>query len=237
MTVKLDIEEFVADYCGGAKDRDLLEKHHLSAKELIATVKKLIGQGAISKEQYFARNRLVEETEIHEEKQFLKSLYHCPVCSHMDPRPFERCPACGTEITESQTTRADQGKRSQAPAVNTERQVQESFVSDAAGIRSESKEPGAPAVVDGEPTPDSLLVEPAGDYPAAATEGAAAGSGERVGRLGQISGHECDGTLAASRNPRRPRRKRLQTYRDYRKQPARGSRIRPNQRPATVPYL
>jgi hypothetical protein len=97
MTVKLDTEEFVADYCGGAKDRDLLEKHHLSPKELIATVKKLIGQGVITKEQYFARNRLVEETEIHEEKQFLKSLYHCPVCSHMDP-PFSAAPHVGRNL-------------------------------------------------------------------------------------------------------------------------------------------
>ena len=188
MTVKLDIEEFVADYCAGTKDRDLLEKHHLSPKELIATVKKLIGQGAITKEQYFARNRLVEETEIHEEKQFLKSLYHCPVCSHMDPRPFNRCPACGTEITESQTSRTDQGKRSQTPAVNAEGQVQESFVSDAVRIRSGSEEPGAPVVVDGEPTPDSLLVEPAGAYPAAATGGAAPGPESESADWGKFVG-------------------------------------------------
>jgi eukaryotic-like serine/threonine-protein kinase len=188
MTVKLDTEEFVADYCAGAKDRELLEKHHLSPRELIATVKKLIGQGVITKEQYFARNRLVEETEIHEERQFLKSLYHCPVCSHMDPRPFKRCPACGTEITESQTTHTDEGKRSQAPAVSAEGQVQESLVSDAARTRSGSEEPGAPVVVVREPTPDSLLVEPAGGYPAAATEGAAPGPESESADWGKFVG-------------------------------------------------
>jgi eukaryotic-like serine/threonine-protein kinase len=188
MTVKLDIEGFVADYCGGVKDRDLLTTHHLNPKELIATVKKLISQGVITKEQYFARNRLVEETEIHEEKQFLKSLYHCPVCSHMDPRPFNRCPACGTEITESQTTDIHQETPSQAPAVNAEGQVQESFVSDADRIRSGSVGPVAPAVVDGEPTPGSFMVEPAGDYPAVASEGAAHGPVSESADWGKLVG-------------------------------------------------
>jgi eukaryotic-like serine/threonine-protein kinase len=188
MTVKLDIEEFVADYCGGAKDRDLLAKYHLNPKQLIATVKKLIGQGAITKEQYFARNRLVEETEIHEEKQFLKSLYHCPVCSHMDPRPFDRCPACGTEVTESQTTLTPQEKTLQSPAVKAEGQAEERFVSDAGRIRSQGEEPGAPVVVDGEPAPGSLIVEPAGDYPAAARDRTAQGPGSELADWGKLVG-------------------------------------------------
>jgi eukaryotic-like serine/threonine-protein kinase len=169
MTVKVDIEEFVADYCGGVKDRDLLAKHHLNPKELIATVKKFISQGVITKEQYFARNRLVEETEIHDEKQFLKSLYHCPVCSHMDPRPFNLCPACGTEITESQTTGIHQDKQWQAPAVSAKGRVQESFVSDSGGIRSERE-------------------EPTGDHPAVESEGVAQGPGTESADWGKLVG-------------------------------------------------
>jgi eukaryotic-like serine/threonine-protein kinase len=188
MTVKLDVEEFVVDYCGGAKDRDLLAKYHLNPKELIATVKKLIGQGAITKEQYFARNRLVEETEIHEEKQFLKSLYHCPVCSHMDPRPFNRCPACGTEVTESETTLTHREKPSQATPVQIEKQVEESFVSDAGRLRSEGEEPGGPVVVGEDTTPGSLATEPAGDHSAVAREKTAEGPESESDNWGKLVG-------------------------------------------------
>lgn len=188
MTDKLDTEEFVADYCGGVKDRELLAKHALNPRELVATVKKLISQGVITKEQYFARNRLVEETEVHEEKQFLKSLYHCPVCSHMDPRPFNSCPACGTEISESQTTLAQQEKPAQAPTVSAEGQGLESFVSDAGRKRLQREEPGAPVVVNGEPTPGSLIVERASDYPGIASKGAARGPESESANWGKLVG-------------------------------------------------
>jgi eukaryotic-like serine/threonine-protein kinase len=188
MTDKLDTEEFVADYCGGVKDRDLLAKHELNPRELVATVKKLISQGVITKEQYFARNRLVEETEVHEEKQFLKSLYHCPVCSHMDPRPFSSCPACGTEISDSQATRAQQEKPAEAPPVNAEGLGMESFVSDAGRIRSERAEPGAPVVVNGQPSPGALIVERAGDYPGVASKGAARGPESESANWGKLVG-------------------------------------------------
>jgi eukaryotic-like serine/threonine-protein kinase len=188
MAGKLDIEEFVADYCGGAKDRELLAKHHLNPKELIATVKKLIGQGAITKEQYFARNRLVEETEIHEEKQFLKSLYHCPVCSHMDPRPFNLCPACGAEVTESQSTLIHQEKPSQAPDVKAEGQAEERLVSDMGRMRSEGEVPVGSVVADGEPGPAPMIAEPAGAYPAASRERIAQGPESESENWGKLVG-------------------------------------------------
>lgn len=156
MTVKLDIEEFIADYCQGVKDRDLLAKHRLSAKELVGVVKKLIGQGAITKEQYFTRNRLVEEAEIHEEKEFLKSLYHCPVCGHMHPRPFNRCPACGTEISEVRPKRAPEEKPIHPPPVSAGAKVQESIVSRGAAIRPATAEPVRPP-------PTTLIVDTASD--------------------------------------------------------------------------
>jgi hypothetical protein len=102
MTVKLDIQEFVTDYCRGVKDKDLLAKHHINPKELLGIVRKLINEGLITKEQYFDRNKMIGELEAREEKNFLKSLYHCPVCSHIHPAPFTVCPACGTDITKEQ---------------------------------------------------------------------------------------------------------------------------------------
>ncbi|MGO9569815.1 MAG: protein kinase domain-containing protein [Desulfomonilaceae bacterium] len=185
MAVKLDIEEFVADYCGGVKDRDLLAKHRMSPKELIVIVKKLISQGVITKEQYFARNRIVEETEIHEEKQFLKSLYHCPVCSHMDPRPFNRCPACGAEVTETPATRTDHEMRSQAPVVDAEAQVQDS---DVGLIRPERDQPRVPVVEPREPTPGSLILEPASDSPGVQSEGAAPNAVSEAATWGKFLG-------------------------------------------------
>jgi serine/threonine protein kinase len=172
MTDKLDIEEFVDDYCHGVKDRDLLAKHQLSAKELIALVKKLIGQGVITKEQYFNRNRLVEEAEIHEEKQFLKSLYHCPVCSHMHPRPFNRCPACGTEISEPPATRTRKEKRAQSSAVTADAKAQESVVSDVRPVRPERHEPAAVAAKAAEAEPATSVVEQARDLPGVASAAA-----------------------------------------------------------------
>jgi len=103
MAVKLNIEAFVKDYCDGVPDRELLARHRITAKEMIAVVKKLIQEGQISKDQYFGRNRKIQEMEARQEKNFLKSLYHCPVCSHIQPTPFNRCPACGHEISEHHT--------------------------------------------------------------------------------------------------------------------------------------
>jgi eukaryotic-like serine/threonine-protein kinase len=163
MAVNLDIEKFVADYCRGVKDRDLLATHHLTAKDLVGLVKKLIGQGVITKEQYFTRNRLVEEAEIHEEKQFLKSLYHCPVCSHMHPRPFNRCPACGTEISDPEATRTPEEKPSKNSAVSAQAKAQANFVSDAGLIRPARDEPEAVTAKAGRTKPGFLAAEPARD--------------------------------------------------------------------------
>jgi hypothetical protein len=103
MAVKLNVEVFVKDYCQGVPDRELLARHSLTAKEMIAVVKKLIQEGHITKEQYFGRTRKIQEMEARQEKSFLQSLYHCPVCSHIQPTPFQSCPACGHEISEHQT--------------------------------------------------------------------------------------------------------------------------------------
>jgi hypothetical protein len=103
MAVTLNIEAFVKDYCDGVPDREMLARHSIAAKEMIAVVKKLIQEGHISKDQYFGRNRKIQEMEARQEKSFLKSLFHCPVCSHIQPTPFNRCPACGHEISEHRT--------------------------------------------------------------------------------------------------------------------------------------
>jgi serine/threonine protein kinase len=99
MGTRLDIQGFVKDYCRGLKDRDLLVKYGLHPKELIGVVRRLINDGHLSKEQYFDRNRVIQEIEARQEKDFLKSLYHCPVCSHIHPTAFTICPACGMDVT------------------------------------------------------------------------------------------------------------------------------------------
>lgn len=119
MSVKLEIKRFVDDYCAGVKDRDLLLKHKISAKELVGIVKKLINEGVISKEAYFERTRKIEELEARQEKDFLKSLYHCPVCSHIHPVPFTTCPSCGTEIAEGDKSERVAQKREAPPEPNS----------------------------------------------------------------------------------------------------------------------
>ncbi len=104
MGTRLDIQEFVKDYCRGLKDRELLAKYGLNPKELIGVVRRLINDGHLSKEQYFDRNRVIQEIEARQEKDFLKSLYHCPVCSHIHPTAFTICPACGIDVTKESIT-------------------------------------------------------------------------------------------------------------------------------------
>jgi len=102
MGVKLDVKQFARDYRKGISDRELLVRYKISAQELVSIVKKLIQGGQISKDDYFERNRKVEELKALRERNFLKSLHHCPVCSHVQPTPFSKCPACGTDITQYQ---------------------------------------------------------------------------------------------------------------------------------------
>ncbi len=70
MAVTLDVKQFVKDYCSGVKDKDLLAKHRLSPKELVGVVKKLISEGLISKEEYFNRNKKIEELEARSREGF-----------------------------------------------------------------------------------------------------------------------------------------------------------------------
>jgi eukaryotic-like serine/threonine-protein kinase len=99
MPVKVSVREFVQDYCAGVADRDLIAKYRISAKDLIWLVKKLIQDGMITKDQYFYRNRKIDEEKVLKEKAFLQSLFHCPVCDHIQPLPFTRCPACEADIS------------------------------------------------------------------------------------------------------------------------------------------
>ncbi len=101
MPDKLKVDEFINDYRGGVKDKDMLAKHGISGKQMIALVKRLVNDGTIDKKDYFDRARRIEDREAEQERNFLDSLYHCPLCLHIHPTPFIRCPACGTDITES----------------------------------------------------------------------------------------------------------------------------------------
>ncbi len=115
MEKKFDVMGFAHDFRSGMKDKDLLEKHHIDPKRMIDIVRKLINRGILTKEDYFARSRKIEEREVQEEKQFLKSLYHCPVCGHMHPAPFTRCPACGADTTAEEQRPAPQPPPRPAP--------------------------------------------------------------------------------------------------------------------------
>jgi eukaryotic-like serine/threonine-protein kinase len=99
MDLEVDIEEFIYDYVSGVNDRDLMSRHKLTRRELVFLARKLITEGQISKDEYFNRNRKIEELEAKQEKDFLKSLHHCPICGHIQPTPFTVCPACERDIT------------------------------------------------------------------------------------------------------------------------------------------
>jgi serine/threonine protein kinase len=98
MPIKIDIEAFISDYCEGIKDKELIVRHNITARELTAVVKKLLSNGAISKKQYLERNRKIQQADVKAETDFLKSLHHCPTCSHAQPFPFAVCPACGSTV-------------------------------------------------------------------------------------------------------------------------------------------
>jgi len=99
MSVKLDVAEFVKDYSRGLRDKELLEKHGLSVRQMVRVVKKLMNDGVITREHYNTRNRRIGELETRQEQDFIKSLHHCPVCGHIHPIPFTHCPACDAEVT------------------------------------------------------------------------------------------------------------------------------------------
>ena len=106
MQIKIDLSAFIGDYCKGIKDKDLAARHNITAKELSAIIKKLLSNGTISREQYLDRNRRIQQVDAHLETEFLKSLHHCPTCSHAQPIPFTTCPACGASVAADQQTEA-----------------------------------------------------------------------------------------------------------------------------------
>jgi len=119
MVVTLNVQEFVADYCRGLKDRELIAKHELTAKEMIQLIKRLVREGHITRQDYLNRNRKIEELESLEERDFLQSLHHCPVCSHVQPTPFTVCPACGAGVSaqaDGPTRQPDASARTPAAA-------------------------------------------------------------------------------------------------------------------------
>jgi hypothetical protein len=82
----------------------MIAKYHVTAHEMIAVVKKLIGEGLITKNDYLGRKQKIEEFEARQEQEFLQSLFQCPVCGHIHPIPFTRCPACETDISDREET-------------------------------------------------------------------------------------------------------------------------------------
>ncbi len=165
MGVRLNIQEFIRDYCDGVKDKDLLAKHRINAKELIAVVRKLINEGLISKEDYFDRNRKIQEREVREEKDFLQSLSHCPVCGHIHPTPFTVCPACGTDLNKLNKADAPEEEVSVASPVTSSVASESHLPSPAlgespSGVYIPHATPAAllvaPALPDPKPIPDYL---------------------------------------------------------------------------------
>lgn len=165
MGVKLDMQRFAGDYREGLTDRELLAKYKISAQDLVTIVKKLIQGGQISKEEYFNRNRKIDALKALREKDFLKSLHHCPVCSHIHPTPFTTCPACGTDIAEYQ-----EAERSEEMAI--ERAILEKYAAESpvllspdegdakkASTFAEQPQAGTEASRQMAPVPVSLAIE------------------------------------------------------------------------------
>jgi serine/threonine protein kinase len=154
MNPTFDVKSFVKDYCEGVKDRDLLVKHGLGAKELVGMVKKLINEGVISKEAYFERSRKLEEREARQERDFLKSLFHCPVCSHIQPIPFTVCPSCGTNIEEYR--QKEEPEPEEAPIADSSPPVAPESIHEPESYHS----PGAPEQMAAPTSPAPALAVP-----------------------------------------------------------------------------
>ncbi len=105
MNGQIDLDRFAHDYRDGVNDRQLLSRYGITSQQMIAFVKKLIGEGKISRQDYFNRKKKIEEYGARQERDFLKSLYQCPVCGHIHPAPFSQCPACETDISDREETR------------------------------------------------------------------------------------------------------------------------------------
>jgi len=131
MTGNLNIAEFVKDYCAGITDTALRAKYGLNAVELLQLVKQLVSEGTVTRAQYRERRQKIEELHSGEEKDFLKSLYVCPVCSHMHPTRFIRCPACGHDSSKHKDKKAHGGALHQKPEEESSRD--ESDAGDGAG--------------------------------------------------------------------------------------------------------
>ncbi|MEW6349644.1 MAG: protein kinase [Thermodesulfobacteriota bacterium] len=105
MKGQIDFDRFAHDYREGVNDRQLVSRYGITSQEMIAVVKKLISEGKITRQDYFNRKKKIEEYEARQERDFLKSLYQCPVCGHIHPVPFRECPACETDISNREETR------------------------------------------------------------------------------------------------------------------------------------
>jgi serine/threonine protein kinase len=140
MGVKLDVGKFANDYRKGISDKELLAKYKIGAQELVVLVKKLIHGGQISREDYLERSRKIDELRAIREQDFLKSLHHCPVCSHIHPTPFTTCPACGANISEYQQT-----QRSEEMAI--EEAIRDKYAVESPSLQSSGEADSVEAVI------------------------------------------------------------------------------------------
>ena len=85
---------------GNVPDRELMKKYELSAQAFVRLVKALFAKKIVTPADLTRRKEASVQRDLAKESEFLSGLFICPNCGHPHPRPFEICPACGTNITE-----------------------------------------------------------------------------------------------------------------------------------------
>jgi hypothetical protein len=97
---KVPLREFLGDFRSSMSDQDLKAKYNLTAHAFVSLVKALLAKQIISPDDLATRKEMAVQRDLARESQFLAGLFICPNCSHPDPVPFKRCPACGADVDE-----------------------------------------------------------------------------------------------------------------------------------------
>lgn len=95
---KIPLKRFLADFRSTLDDRELMQRYGLSARSFVNLITTLMKKSLLTKSDLDQRKEVAVQRDLARETQFLSSLYICPNCSHPSPSPFDRCPACGSEL-------------------------------------------------------------------------------------------------------------------------------------------
>lgn len=98
---KVPLQQFLKDFRSPFSDNELKTKYGLSARGFVSLIKALLARGTITQDDLVRRRQIAVQRDLEKEHEFLAHLFICPNCGHPHPTPFDRCPACGADASES----------------------------------------------------------------------------------------------------------------------------------------